>query len=498
MEVIQLNTPEADQNDADHRALPATTSRSERTLTLARDSDAVPSVFPREQRILGVLLSTCSVTECSATCVLGYVLHVLGAAAGAFWLFAVPNGAAKVAGMEEPNALLYVTSAMSALAQPAMIPVIAAARVSLRPGGALEDLDAGKVLISEQDAQTLSRWRWFLAAMSGLSVLVGLFCVVEGPLSPLGIMPPDAPVALRVTWVLVGLEFITFGPIALIGWFASMDTASRLCRDQAVEAVRAVSEADPTDDSAWKKSVEAPAMALRHKFEVLSDGWGDGLLGIGIFSWSSAAALLSSSMNQPLMAGLDAASQLEPGTWRITCFVFMVIFVFLPFLLAKDIADTSTWCSYLMAELNDVRTRCMTTETHLKVQMLEVALERLVRQKAVASSLSLVCVCVCVHLTMSSVIAMAGWQNFGQGLGFVVSRVVINKRLLKTSAVKLSSGLTSFVTIVLAVLETQQSVAGGEEACALSEVQTSTIRAVMGGGNSTCAYDMSLASIIGT
>ena len=161
MEIVQLNTPEANQVDTERYALPATMSSSHRTLTLASDSDAVPSVFPPEQRKLGVLLSTCSDgTECSAACVLGYVLHVLGAAAGAFWLFAVPPGAAKVAGMEGPNALLYITSAMSALAQPAMIPVYAAARVSLRPGGALDDLGAGKAMISEQDAATISRWRW--------------------------------------------------------------------------------------------------------------------------------------------------------------------------------------------------------------------------------------------------------------------------------------------------------------------------------------------------
>ena len=90
------------------------------------------------------------------------------------------------------------------------------------------------------------------------------------------------------------------------------------------------------------------------------------------------------------------------------------------------------------------------------------------------------------------------WQNFGQGLGFAVSRVVVNKRLLTTYAVNLTSGLTSFVTILFAVQETQPLATGGEEPCTLSEAQTNTIRAVMGGVNSTCAYDMSLASIIGT
>ena len=50
----------------------------------------------------------------------------------------------------------------------------------------------------------------------------------------------------------------------------------------------------------------------------------------------------------------------------------------LPFLLAMDIAATSTWCDNLMTALNDTRKQ-YGTESHLKIQCLETTLKQLVR-----------------------------------------------------------------------------------------------------------------------
>ena len=54
-----------------------------------------------------------------------------------------------------------------------------------------------------------------------------------------------------------------------------------------------------------------------------------------------------------------------------------------PFLIAMDIAATSTWCDTLMNELNDARSN-HGPESHLKIQWLETTLRQLVRRASAA------------------------------------------------------------------------------------------------------------------
>ena len=92
-------------------------------------------------------------------------------------------------------------------------------------------------------------------------------------------------------------------------------------------------------------------------------------------------------------------------------------------------------------------------------------------------------------LTTSLPFATSLWKNAGQGLGFVLMGIVIDKKTLGATAAKLApliAPLYSYVAIH----------SGGEEKCGLTAAQTSTIKSAMVGHNSSCLYNMTLSSIL--
>ena len=52
------------------------------------------------------------------------------------------------------------------------------------------------------------------------------------------------------------------------------------CRDAEVEVIHAIRAIDPTGEQ-WDAAVAQPALALRKKLELLSDGWSGGLAAFG-------------------------------------------------------------------------------------------------------------------------------------------------------------------------------------------------------------------------
>ena len=128
---------------------------------LARDSDAVASVFYPEQRWIGALLSTAD----GGSSVLYYLLQALCVGGGVSMLLTYAHFMAELASMAEPNALLYVFAGLCALAWAVLTLVLGSARDALRSGGALEQLEVGQVMISEKDGKTLSWWRVGLGAL---------------------------------------------------------------------------------------------------------------------------------------------------------------------------------------------------------------------------------------------------------------------------------------------------------------------------------------------
>ena len=86
-------------------------------------------------------------------------------------------------------------------------------------------------------------------------------------------------------------------------------------------------------------------------------------------------------------------------------------------------------------------------------------------------------------------------QNDRQGLGFKVAGTVIDKKSMKAWAAKLYGFLATVIGALL-TLSTPPAT-GGDNECALSSVQTSSIQSAMLERNSSCAYNMTVDSVLG-
>jgi hypothetical protein len=375
-------------------------------VVLARDSDAVFSVFYPEQRWIGKLLSTADGGS-SALC---YVLQAVCVVLGVLQLLTGAAMFAEMAGMLAPNPLLHVSMTLGGIAYFPLALVIGSARKALQPGGALEQLKVGEAMISEQDSTTLWRWRVGLGVLSALWFLFGLCFLALGLLAPPDANGEPMPAAVRITNTLTAVVCCGLFPVAFSDWWASMFTASCLCRDEVVEVIHNVRSADPNSDE-WDEAVAEPGLALIEKMELLSAGWSGGLAGFAAFSWLGALSNFTMAINTPLCEGVDAARGWSPGTMRTIWLVTTAICTTLPFLLALDIAATSTWCDNLMAELNDARIN-HGPESHLKIQWLETALEKLVRQTA-SRAPPLLCACLTEHSTNVVCVLPEQWSRPG-------------------------------------------------------------------------------------
>jgi hypothetical protein len=323
--------------------------------------------------MIGALLSSADGGS-SALC---YVLQALCVGSAVYFLLTNAQAFADMAGMAEPNALLYVFPVPNSLAYVFLVLVITSARDALRSGGALEQLKVGEIKISENDSAMLSRWRVGLGVPSALCMLLGLLMLAGGTLELPPIGYPGMPAQARINFAVGGLLWGTVIPLACSGWLHSMYTASCLCRDEVIEVIKNVRTVDPTSDE-WEGAVAQPALGLIEKMQLLSDGWSGGLAGLGGFFGLVALCFFTLTINAPYCDGVDATAGNPPGTTRTISLVVTAIFSMLPFLLAYDIAATSTWCDNLMEELNDARTN-HGRESHLTIQWLETALKQLVR-----------------------------------------------------------------------------------------------------------------------
>eukprot|EP01043_Picozoa_sp_COSAG02_P051191 COSAG02_NODE_5358_length_4399_cov_16.010930_3_plen_358_part_00 len=222
-------------------------------------------------------------------------------------------------------------------------------------------------MVSEGDATSNARWRKGMLAFSAfVALLYGPLLIVMGVFELPPFLRPGSTFVARTFFVLIGLLGMTAGPVVL-GWWASMHTASCLCRDASIEVVKDVRVTDPKDLEQWEAKVTQPALALREKFELLSDGWSGGLLGATLSLWfislGSFTLILHPHMDE---------------SFRALFLAVVPSATLMPFPLATDIASTSSWCDTLMAELNEARIK-HGEASHLKIHCLETSLKQLVR-----------------------------------------------------------------------------------------------------------------------
>ena len=367
----------ADQSESDgpKRTKPLrSTSTDEVAEVLACDSDAVPSVFYSEQRWIGALLSTAN----GGSSVMCYILQAACVGQCVFAWLAFAPGFAEAAGMPGVNSLLFTQAAVEGGSWVVLFLLINSARDVLRTGGTLEQLRVGQVMISEQDNASLSRWRVGLLVLSGVwaawgGLLVYLFHPMRADDDEVYVFP----LGVRMYGWTSAVLFCTILPLATIGWQHSMRIASCLCRDEVIEVIRKVRTVDPTSDE-WEEGVSQPALGLIDKMKLLSDGWSGGLVGLSLFIFLYALCFFAVAINEPVCNGLEAVGGMPPGFYRQINLVLTALWTVPPFLIAMDIAATSTWCDTLMNELNDARSN-HGPESHLKIQWLETTLRQLVR-----------------------------------------------------------------------------------------------------------------------
>ena len=83
-------------------------------------------------------------------------------------------------------------------------------------------------------------------------------------------------------------------------------------------------------------------------------------------------------------------------------------------------------------------------------------------------------------------------QNKKQGLGFMLGKTVVDTQYLKVVAAQLITG----GALVGAYLLALANPSAGQDQCALSAVQASTIQALQAERNSNCSMDMTVPSIL--
>jgi len=182
-----------------------------------------------------------------------------------------------------------------------------------------------------------------------------------------------------VFFVVSGLNYITVFPVVFGGFLASMYTGSCLCRNAVIKQIHTVRFADLVNDESKREEV----LALQDTLELLSEGWGRGLLGFFGMCWGIALGHFLNAINDAYVSGMDEGmlGGLPDGTWRGVFLTLGVIFSFLPVLVAQDVATTSSCCDILMAEINEARQR-HGPEANLVITWLESSLKNLVRLRS--------------------------------------------------------------------------------------------------------------------
>ena len=220
------------------------------------------------------------------------------------------------------------------------------------PIGALGQLNAGVQEVSVADSKRLGRWR------AGLGVVSAFFAIIAcvGLTGDVSRVRLAGDVSGFLNAVLKAVIISTAMPIIFSGWWASMITASCLCRGNITDVITKVDSTDPADGPAWEENVVRSALALVESMETLSRGWSWGLLGLGGFLGLNGLGWFINVMNPEWTDGMYAMQGNAPATTRNICLIWAAFCAFLPLLLAMDIATTSSRYDLLiMDKLNKAR-----------------------------------------------------------------------------------------------------------------------------------------------
>lgn len=362
--------------------------------------------------------------------------------------------------------LMWVSMFGASVAFLCLLPILSSVQRALKTGGELDQLGAGTVKISADAARTLKRWRMVTNVFGALFMVVGSAFFVQSimelitGIDLMGRNDDDADGALSAQYSLSLSLFIIHGiAVTLVGFWPTMLTGSALARDAISEVQHKLLHTDPRDKQAWDRDVAGPALALDKVMKKLSMGWSNGLLGAAGFCWGNAMNAFCRAINTEYSFSSDEFRGEPEGTMRAGKLRMTVFMTLLPLLLAFDVAKVSSQCDLLMSSINIVRMRTG-EECNERITWLETSLMRL---------------------------------HHGQGLGFLMAGVVVDKRTLRNAFAAMVGAMSTVITALLALSSTHRR----RESCHLSDPQLAAIQSVVSSFNaSSCAYNVSLDTIM--
>lgn len=456
------------------------------------DSNALLSFCPKEYRIIGKAYTKGAGTPSLSFRWLQLVTPLL-----AIYLVLRGEMGDEFSWHVQPSTLGKISHAAQAFLFMVMLLPLSAARRVLCDEGELDQLGCDTIKISQSDAQYLARWR---IVLTGLSTFFSVMLILSSILIPAkaatrfrgtpaevaarcdgvtGLSPSpsagfgndcslaDQKFAAITLWQELSMtsngKFFLLGhvmslalPILAAFMYTNM-LAATLARDSVTEVIKVAHDSDPTDKEAWMKNVAKPALKLEETLEILSRGWGQGFLGVILMVWSGAFHAFCQGVNKPRVAQIAYMRGETSNQSMYLNFIFSTLLSVLPLLFLTDVASTSNRCDHLLDELNNLR-KIWGPECNEEITWLETSLMRL---------------------------------NRGQGLGFTISGVVIDRRFLKNLAMAIGGGMTTLITAVIALSEEPPHLVGGPDRnlCEPTEAQLAQVRLSFGGSAANCSYE---------
>lgn len=379
-----------------------------------------------------------------------------------------PHEAAVQAAMAEPNALLYARNFCSGVSIGIFISVLPLSDMGeLRNGGTLDRLVAisGDGSVGTSTARKLSCFS-NVVSLFGISFL-GLTCLLYTQYFGLAMKHPD-DAFVTIILLLLGLPpFLVFNLSATV-WLLSFRYACAVVRDAVTTVIYSATTVSPLDVEAWNAQVVKPAFELNQSFQLLSKGWSTGLAGLCAGMWTVAFGLIFNILNPAYLQGYDREYGSAPGTLLRTNLILMSVVTPVPLIICMDVATTSSRCDLLL-EATNASAIAYGKECHLEVAYLEDRMRGL---------------------------------NKGQGMGFKVGGVILDRSTLKSLAIAIGGGLTTFVTSLLAYTEetahadqharTLSETCGG---CNLTVSDVAIIADIFDGRD--CNWNMTINDILG-
>lgn len=340
-------------NPADDELVRMTIASDSLELRLEEDSNAVRSKFPLGALWLGRLLSTPS-GQPSWGC-RALQLFYCGPVT-IFTASVYPSAKAAAVGWQQPSVLLCTATLLLVAGQLCVPPVFSCAQAATRPGGVLELLGVGHVRISVTAARRLARADWVTVTVCCLCFALGLVLLIPA-IRPIkgGLVPRDADVGLRIWYGLSGIWFFLF-TLLFMGFLPTMRCASCVARDHILEVIHSAKQHDhslPHSSATWHEEVGKPALELRGIMRLLSV-FGDGLAALSGFATFSALGFFCLAVDTSANDIIDQQHGNPSGTQSARYLVIMTGLLAVPFMVALDIATTSSFCELLLDQLNNV------------------------------------------------------------------------------------------------------------------------------------------------